>query len=99
MAISRRIGILIGTAAVLAVVFLPSYLRLQSLKAKNAAYERKIRELRMARIRLEEERRLLEEDPVYLEKVAREKMGLIKEGEVIYKITPPEAAAEVAAAP
>ncbi len=28
--------------------------------------------------------------PYYLEKVAREKMGLIKEGEVVYKITPVE---------
>ena len=38
--------------------------------------------------KLGEERQLLENDPVYLEKVAREKMGLIKKGEVIYRIMP-----------
>jgi cell division protein FtsB len=32
----------------------------------------------------------LEEDPVYLEKVAREKMGLIKKGEVVYQLVPAE---------
>ena len=29
-------------------------------------------------------------DPFYLEKMAREKLGLAKEGEIIYKILPPK---------
>ena len=29
-------------------------------------------------------------DPFYLEKMAREKLGLAKKGEIIYKILPPK---------
>ena len=73
------------------LLFLPSYAKMQDLKFKNALYERQITELEKMRIDLIEEKRMLEEDPEYLEKVAREKMGLIKENEVIYKITTAEA--------
>ena len=61
---------------------------MQDLEAKNLEYQRKIQQLEKRQAALKEEKRLLEEDPVYLEKVAREKMGLIKEGEVIYRIQP-----------
>lgn len=69
-------------------LFLPSYTKLQDLKQRNTDYERQIQILKERKIKLTEEKRLLEQDPVYLEKVAREKMGLIRKGEVIYKITP-----------
>ncbi len=75
-------------AIVVLVVFLPSYSRMQDLKQKNIDYERQIEQLESKKIQLKEEKRLLVEDPVYLEKVARERMGLIREGEVMYKITP-----------
>ncbi|MEW5895517.1 MAG: septum formation initiator family protein [Candidatus Omnitrophota bacterium] len=81
---------LFGLGVVLLLVFLPSYQRMQDLKQKNREYELGIQELVQENSRLSEEKRLLEEDPVYLEKVAREKMGLIREGEVIYKIVPAE---------
>lgn len=35
---------------------------------------------------LERELRLLREDPVYLEKVAREKFNKAKQGEIVYKV-------------
>ena len=75
-------------AVVILAVFLPSYTQLQDMKAKNAEYKDRITALIDERDRLEEERNMLIEDPVYLEKVAREKMGLIREGEVVYKIVP-----------
>lgn len=75
-------------AIFLLITFLPSYRAMQDLRQKNAEYDRQIKFLKSKKLELSEERRLLEEDPVYLEKVAREKMGLIREGEVIYKITP-----------
>ena len=68
--------------------FLPSYTRMQDLKLKNQDYLKQIEALKKKNAELAEEKRLLEEDPVYLEKVGREKMGLIKKGEVVYKITP-----------
>ena len=70
------------------IVFLPSYSKMQDLKQKNTDYRRQIEQLRQKSVELKEEKRRLEKDPVYLEKVAREKMGLIREGEVVYKITP-----------
>ena len=83
----NSIGIFIFVLLIL-VIFLPSYSRMQDLEAKNLEYQRKIHQLEKRQAALKEEKRLLEEDPVYLEKVAREKMGLIKEGEVIYRIQP-----------
>lgn len=82
--------ILFGLAIVLLLVFLPSYQKMQDLKQKNKEYELKMQELVRENIRLSEEKQLLQDDPAYLEKVARERMGLIKEGEVIYKIIPAE---------
>ena len=57
---------------------------------KNLEYKRQIEMLKKKNAQLLEENCLLEEDPEYLERVAREKMGLIKEGEVVYKIVPVE---------
>jgi cell division protein DivIC len=82
--------ILFGLAIVLLLVFLPSYQKMQDLKQKNKEYELKMKELVRENIRLSEEKKLLQNDPAYLEKVARERMGLIKEGEVIYRIVPAE---------
>ena len=73
---------------IVVVVFLPSYSQMQDLKQKNAEYKKQIERLVEKNAQFTEEKRLLEEDPVYLEKVAREKMGLIRENEVVYKITP-----------
>lgn len=69
-------------------VFIPSYTQVQDKKQKIREYNARIKELRNNNIKLAEERRLLVNDPHYLEKVAREKMGLVKEGEVIYRLTP-----------
>ncbi|HRZ40376.1 MAG TPA: septum formation initiator family protein [Candidatus Omnitrophota bacterium] len=86
--------ILFLLAVGLFLIFLPSYQKMQDLKTANADYEQRIRELMEENQVLAEEKRLLLEDPVYLEKVAREKMGLIREGEVIYKIEPQTSTAE-----
>ena len=69
-------------------VFLPSYTKLQDLRQKNEDYNRQIEAQKLLYTKLVEEKRRLEEDPAYLERVGREKMGLIRKGEVVYKITP-----------
>lgn len=70
------------------VMFLPAYSTMQDKKQKNLEYNAKIQELEDQKAQLVEEKRLLEEDPEYLEKVAREKMGIVREGEVVYKLKP-----------
>ncbi len=73
---------------VILIIFLPSYTKLQDLRVRSFDYENEIKHLKAENARLYDENKRLEDDPVYLEKVAREKMGLAKEGEVMYKITP-----------
>ncbi len=61
---------------------------MQELYGRNALYERRIQQLTLENEELIEERRRLQEDPEYLESIARKKFGIIKEGETIYKILP-----------
>lgn len=74
----------------LGVIFIPGYLKIKRLVRQNRELERQIKETKQANRRLEEEQEKLESDPVYLEKVLREKLGLAKEGEIIYKVLPPQ---------
>lgn len=74
----------------LGVIFIPGYLRIKRLARQNRELERQIKEIKQANRRLEEEQEKLESDPVYLEKVLREKLGLAKEGEIVYKVLPPQ---------
>ena len=69
-------------------VFVPSYSNMQDLRARNSELLKRIEELKIKNIELVQEKKLLEEDPVYLERVAREKMGIVKEGEVVYRLMP-----------
>ncbi len=61
---------------------------MQEQREKNLKYERRIAELKGRNRELEKEKRLLLEDPVYLERVAREEMGLVREGEMVYRLMP-----------
>ena len=85
----NAIGLFVLTIIVL-VLFLPSYTQMQDLQQINLKYGHQIQELEIEQTKLKEELRLLKDDPEYLEKIAREKMGLIREGEVVYKILPPK---------
>lgn len=78
--------VLLVLVVLLVIIFLPSYSSMQDLKAKNAAYLEEIQQLEAKKEMLIEEKRKLLDDPVYLEKVAREKMGVVREGEVVYKM-------------
>ena len=79
---------LFSLTIVVLILFLPSYTKMQDLKQINLQYEQQIKDLVYEQARLKEELRMLKEDPDYLEKVAREKMGLVRDGEVVYKIMP-----------
>lgn len=80
--------ILFAFAFAVLLMFLPSFSKWQDAKQLDLDYQAKIKALETEHHELLEEKRLLEDDPDYLEKVAREKMGLIREGEVIYHLTP-----------
>ena len=84
----ERKKLIIYIAAILAVfciVFLPGYSRMQKLREKNEEYQQRIELLEANNIELKNELFKMEQDPEYLEKRAREKLGIVKEGEILYR--------------
>lgn len=79
--------------AVAIVVFLalvaPRAIQIESLKDRSRRLEKQLSDARLNNQKLEQELRLLRDDPVYLEKVAREKFNKAKEGEIVYKVVRP----------
>ena len=89
MPVALRKGFwLFGVATFLLVVFFPGYTKLQELRDRNRDLEDKIRRLHIENSLLEQELTRIEKDPIYQEKIAREKMGLVRKGEVPVKILP-----------
>jgi cell division protein FtsB len=82
-----RLYLLIGIATVL---FLPPFVKYQALKYKERKIERQIAEAKAEIKRLEEEKRKLETDVSYVEKRAREKVGMVRKGEIVIKEVPPK---------
>jgi len=78
--------ILLALVALVIIIFTPGYIKIAKLKKENQELLREIQKLKEDSAKLEKELELLEEDAEYIERVAREKLGLTKEGEIIYKI-------------
>ena len=68
------------------IIFLPDFVLLQKMKQSNKRLYEKVDLLNEKRRCLLKEKQLLLTDPEYREKIARDKFGLAKEGEVVYKI-------------
>ncbi|MBF0511818.1 MAG: septum formation initiator family protein [Candidatus Omnitrophica bacterium] len=85
--IKNALSLFILTMVILAL-FLPSYSMMQDLKQKNREYAHRIEALEERNKKFEAERHLLLTDREYLEKIGRQKMGLIRQGETVYKIVP-----------
>ena len=69
----------------LTVVFLPGYSRLKKLRRENNELQKRIKLLEEHNDVLKEEISSFQQDPEYIEKKAREKLGVIKKGEIIYR--------------
>ena len=79
---------LFGIAFLLLGLFLPGYTKLQELRDKNQSLEVKIKRLNIENALLQQELVRINEDPTYQEKIAREKMGVVRKGEIPVKIVP-----------
>ncbi len=77
-------------AFVFLVIFLPGYSKLQELKDKNKDLEARIEEVKSENALLENEISRIQQNPIYQEEIIREKLGVVRKGEVIYKIEPEE---------
>lgn len=73
---------------VIAVILLPGYTKLQDLIAENNRLEERIKDLSRSVESLKSEKERLETDILYIEKVAREKLGVVREDEIIIKEQP-----------
>ncbi|MDD5496767.1 MAG: septum formation initiator family protein [Candidatus Omnitrophica bacterium] len=71
--------------AILGVIFLPPFARYQELSSKNRALERQIKEMSAEIKTLQYEKKLLETDITYVEKKARDKIGVVRKGEIVLK--------------
>ncbi len=77
-------------ALLLLVLFLPGYTKLADLREKNKDLEAKLKHLNIENTLLQQELKRADGDPVYQERVAREKMGVVRKGEIPIKIVPQE---------
>ncbi len=82
----RKAFWLFGFAVLSLVLFLPGYTKLQELRVKNRQLEEKYRKMAVDNSLLYEELKRVENDPVYQEKIARDKMGVVRKGEIPIKI-------------
>ncbi len=84
----RRAFWLFGITLFLLIIFLPGYTKLQELKDKNYDLAVKIKKLNIENALLQQELIRVQNDPVYQEKIARDKMGIVRRGEIPIKIVP-----------
>jgi len=84
----KRAFWLFGITVFLLILFLPGYTKLQELRDRNRDLESKIKRLRIENSLLEQELGRIASDPDYQEKIVREKLGVVRKGEIPVKIIP-----------
>ncbi len=75
-------------AAILLAAFLPPFIKYQQIHYKSRTIDRQLKSIKEEIKALEEERRRLETDIIYVEKRARDRIGVAKKGEIILKSYP-----------
>ena len=86
----RFIYLWIGIALLVlfAFLYLPGLSRYYALRQEELRLEKELGALDREIKGLKEEKDLLEKDQEYLEKVIREELGLVRPGEMVYKLVP-----------
>ena len=77
--------IIIGVIVLLAIIFIPLTIKVNKLKQEAQKQEEAINKSLRENETLCKEKKLLEENPEYIEEIARGELGLIKKDEVIYR--------------
>ncbi len=81
--------VIIILSTVLAIyVFTPCIIEQKKLNKQISNLESEIERVRESNKKLAKEIHALKNDPLYIEKLARKELGLIRSGEVIYKLKP-----------
>jgi len=69
-----------------ALLYLPSFSRLQQLKVKDQELAQKLQQVVRKNHLLAEENDMLQNDPEYIEATAREKLKVTKKNEIILRV-------------
>lgn len=90
--LNRVLRALLALAIMLMIVslFLPQQKRLARSRSENDALRAQLSEQKGLLARQTREVHLLRTDPVYLETIARDRLDLMKEGETIFRLEPPD---------
>ena len=80
--------IIVGLLVLFAFLYLPGLSRYQELRQEEERISKELAELNHEITKLQEEKGLLQKDQAYLEKVVREELGLVRPGEMVYKLVP-----------
>lgn len=81
----KDIVIPLTVAVILALIFFPSFSRYQKVSAECKKLKAEIEALQKINAKLEQEKYKLEHDIEYVEKKARDKLGIVRKDEIPYK--------------
>ena len=84
----RKAFWLFGISVFLLILFFPGYTKVQQLRDKNRELEIKLKKVNVENALLGQELERIQNDPVYQERIARDKMGVVRKGEIPIKIVP-----------
>lgn len=82
---NRRVKRIIIYVVLVLIIFLPGTIKYYRLCRQKELNQARLRALMQENRRLMEENKKLREDPVYIEQMARENLGLAKPGEFVVK--------------
>ena len=85
-----RLFWLLAVVVIATLIYLPSLSKYLKLKQKESDLEREINRLQSEISEIRKEELLLKTDLTTLETTAREVLGLVKPGEVVYKVVEEE---------
>ncbi len=94
--LNRVLKALLAVAVVLVIIslFIPQYKKLALSRAEIETLQGQVNDQKASLARQTHEVSLLRTDPGYLETIARDRLDLMKEGETIFRLEPPTAAAK-----
>ena len=70
----------------LGLLFFPTFSKIQHLKSKELTLQHEIEKLEAKNRRLLQENERLKADPLYIEAVARDKLKMAKENEIVLRV-------------
>lgn len=90
-AVNRGLLVLIalGAVVIIALAFVPELRRLREMRADLATLKEDLKAEELRLLQQQRQERWLNEDPEYVETIARDRLGVMKEGETILRLDEP----------